>query len=191
MFKRILLTAVLGRGSDVHGADRRRGGPFRTGPRPQGPLGRSCAGLPRCAGLPGRAGLPRRAGLPGPRGDNYPSWHFRGFDKHPDLYWYPAGYGAGSSYNQGYWGGYGLNDVFGDDYYGSYGYRCNGYRDGYYYGSNGRPVESYGRPFYRRNADCESFHRRHGYWYGYSDCSRFEVEKGYCEDYDRHGHQRF
>lgn len=112
-----------------------------------------------------------------------PFWHYRGFDKHPDLYWYPAGYGAGAPYNQGYYpGGAVLTDVFGDDYYFAYGYRCNGYRDGYYYGLGGAPIAYYGRPFYRRNADCENYFRRHGSWYGANECSRFEVEKGYCED---------
>ena len=122
-------------------------------------------------------------------GDAYPFWHFRGYDKHPDLYWYPAGYGAGAPYLQGGFGyhpgGAVLTDVFGDDYYFAYGYRCNGYRDGYYFGADGEPISYYGRPFYRRNADCENYFQRHGSWYGFSDCSRFEVEKGHCDDYDR------
>jgi hypothetical protein len=123
----------------------------------------------------------------------YPNWHFRGVDRHPDLWWYPAGYGAGRSYfGNGYYPGNALlSDAFGNDYFLSYGYRCNGYRDGYYYGPDGDRLNFYGKPFHRRNADCESFFSRHGYWYGHSDCSRFEVEKGYCDDYDRHGHQRF
>ena len=178
MFKRILLTAVLGAGllltvSSVAEADHSRRDRDRKdhwGVR-----------------VPGFAA----GNWGGHRGDNYPFWHFRGFDKHPDLYWYPAGYGAGAGYLQGYVGAPVLNDVFDDGYYLNHGYRCNGYRDGYYYNGDGAPIEYYGRPFYRRNADCESFFHRNGYWYGTSDCSRFEVEKGYCEDYDRHGNRRF
>src|ERR1700704_1477933 len=40
------------------------------------------------------------------------------------------------------------------DYYRYYGSGCNGYRDGYYYGSNGRPYDRDGRPYYHRNSDC-------------------------------------
>jgi hypothetical protein len=179
LFKRILLTAVLGAGlvltvpfaaeadhKDGRDRDRKDWG----------------------IRLPGFWGAPRVG-----YGDTYPFWHYRGNTKHPDLYWYPAGYGAGAPYLQGgyYPGTPLLADVFGDDYYITYGYRCNGYRDGYYYGADGAPFESYGRPFYRRNADCESFFHRNGYWYGTSDCSRFEVEKGHCEDYDKHGRRKF
>ena len=166
----------LGRGAGTHGSAHRRG-------RSQGRRSR-----------PARTGAPALPGLWGHQqvryGDTYPFWHFRGYDKHPDLYWYPTGYGAGASYLQGGYGGYYpggavLTDVFGDDYYFAYGYRCNGYRDGYYFGADGAPISYYGRPFYRRNADCENYFNRHGSWYGFSDCSRFEVEKGYCDDHDR------
>ena len=138
--------------------------------------------------MPGYYGYGGYGAGVGVRGDNYPFWHYRGMDKDPDLYWYPAGYGAGAPYLQGgyYPGGPLLTDIFGDDYYFSYGYRCNGYRDGYYFDGNGDPIQYYGRPFYRRNADCDSYYKRHGSWYGYSDCSRFQVEKGYCDDHDRH-----
>lgn len=175
LFKRILLTAVLGAGllftvPNAAEADHRKDRDRRDhwGVRMPGFYGGGYV-----------------------RGDVTPFWHFRGFDKHPDLYWYPAGYGAGAPYNQGFWGAPVLDHVFDDGYFRSYGYRCNGYRNGYYHGADGAPIQYYGRPFHRRNADCESFFHRHGYWYGTSDCSRFEVEKGHCEDYDRHGHRRF
>jgi hypothetical protein len=177
LFKRILLTAVLGAGLvltvPMSAEADHKGGRDRD---------RKDWGI-RTPGLWGH----HQTGL---YGDSYPFWHYRGYDKSPDLYWYPTGYGAGAPYLQGglgyHPGGAVLTDVFGDDYYFAYGYRCNGYRDGYYYGSDGAPISYYGRPFYRRNADCENYHRRHGDWFGYSDCSRFEVEKGYCDDYDRH-----
>ena len=190
MFKRILLTAVLGGGllftvpnaADAHGKDRdkkeyNRDRHDNWGARlPGGYFG-------------GGYGYGSGAGYGAGYGGNVaPSWHFRGFDKHPDLYWYPVGYGqSGAGYlHNGYYGAPVLTDVFGDDYYFAYGYRCNGYRDGYYYGADGAPIVYYGRPFHRRNADCENYFQRHGRWYGTSDCSRFEVEKGYCDDRDRH-----
>jgi hypothetical protein len=115
-------------------------------------------------------------------GPNYGFLHFRGFDRSPDLYFYPDGYTAPGSWRAGGYGWYApvLTDVFGDDYYFSYGYRCNGYRDGYYIDGLGNPISVLGRPWYRRNADCEDFHRRNGYWYGANDCSRFDTESGYC-----------
>jgi hypothetical protein len=176
MFKRILLTAVLGGGllftvPQTAQADHKAKSESRDRKDHWG------------ARMPGYQGYYGGYG----RGDTQPFWHFRGFDKHPDLYWYPVGYGNGAGYlNNGYYGAPVLTDVFGDDYYFAYGYRCNGYRDGYYYGADGAPISYYGRPFQRRNADCENYYQRHGYWYGTSDCSRFEVEKGYCDDYDRH-----
>jgi hypothetical protein len=183
LFKRILLTAVLGAGlllsiplsaqaDHRDGRDRDR--------RDWGVL------------LPGFWG-PHHVG-PYSNGEvAYPNWHYRGLDRQPDLWWWPAGYGAARTYyGNGYYPGERvLSDAFGNDYFLAFGYRCNGYRDGYYYGPDGDRLNFSGRPFYRRNADCESFFHRHGYWYGYSDCSRFEVEKGYCDDYDRHGHRKF
>lgn len=185
LFKRILLTAVLGAGllitvPNAAEADRKqdRDRKDHWGIRAPGFYG----GYGPIGYVPGGGSL---------RGDVSPFWHFRGFDKRPDLYWYPAGYGAGARYNQGYVADPVFNDVFDDSYFVNYGYRCNGYRDGNYYGPDGAPMQYYGQPFYRRNADCESFFRRTGRWYGTSDCSRFEVEKGYCEDYDKDGRQRF
>jgi hypothetical protein len=170
LFKRILLTAVLGAGlvfsvTNTAQADHKRD-------RDRDRRDNWGVVLPG-----GYAGYGAWSG-------NRPFWHYRGFDKSPDLYWYPAGYGAGAPYLQGgyYPGGAVLTDVFGDDYYFAYGYRCNGYRDGYYFGADGAPIAYYGRPFYRRNADCENYFHRHGSWYGANECSRFEVEKGYCED---------
>ena len=134
MFKRILLTAVLGGGllftvpnaADAHGKDRDRHEDSRDRHDNWG------ARLPGYYG----GGYGYGAGLYGNGLGATPSWHFRGFDKHPDLYWYPVGYGqAGADYlHNGYYGTPVLADVFGDDYYFAYGYRCNGYRDGYYYG---------------------------------------------------------
>lgn len=171
MFKRILLTAVLAGGllfTIPNAADANRKHSDRTEARD-----RHDNWGERWAGYRGAYGF----------------LHFRGFDRSPDLYYYPVGYEAPGSWRAGVYGPgyYGpvLADTFGDDYYLAYGYRCNGYRDGFYYDGSGRPHEYYGRPFYRRNADCENFFRRHGRWYGTSDCSRFEVEKGYCDDYDR------
>jgi hypothetical protein len=179
LFKRILLTAVLGAGLvlsvpfSAAQADH-RGGRDRDrrdwGIRLGGPWG-------------------YYPGLYSNGAPAVPNLHYRGFDRRPEVWWYPAGYGAG----RGYFGnGYYPGDVpllvgtgFGDDYFVTYGFRCNGYRDGYYYGPDGDRLEFSGRAFYRRNADCEDYFLRHGVWFGYSDCSRFEVEKGYCDDHDR------
>jgi hypothetical protein len=173
LFKRILLTAVLGAGLVFSVTNTAQADHKNDRDRDR----RDNWGVVLSGGYYGGYGA---------YGDNYPFWHYRGFDKSPDLYWYPAGYGAGAPYLQGglgyYPGGAVLTDVFGDDYYFAYGYRCNGYRDGYYFGADGAPISYYGRPFHRRNADCENYFRRHGYWYGANECSRFEVEKGYCED---------
>jgi hypothetical protein len=118
-------------------------------------------------------------------GPSYGFLHFRGFDRSPDLYFYPEGYTAPGSWRSGYGFGYYapvLTDVFGDDYYVAYGYRCDGYRHGYYMDGLGNPISVLGRPFYRRNADCEDYFHRHGSWWGDTSCDRFDVEKGYCED---------
>jgi hypothetical protein len=119
-------------------------------------------------------------------GPSYGFLHFRGFDRSPDVYFYPDGYGAPGSWRSGYGYGYDapvLTDVFGDDYYVAYGYRCNGYRNGYYMDGLGNPISVLGRPFYRRNADCEDYHNRHGSWWGGdTSCDRFDVNHGYCED---------
>jgi hypothetical protein len=175
LFKRILLTAVLGAGLVLSvplaaEADHRDGG------------GRDRRDWGVLLPVWGHG-----AGLYSNGAPAVPNWHFRGVDQHPDLWWWPAGYGAARNY---YGGGYFpgnriLSDAFGDDYFFAYGYRCNGYRDGYYYGPDGDRLNFSGRPFYRRNADCENYYARHGSWFGYSDCSRFEVEKGYCDDHDR------
>ena len=186
LFKRILLTAVLGAGLLVTTVPNAAQADHKRDRDRKDHWGMRVPGWGFHGGHGGYGGY----GFVRPVGAT-PFWHFRGFDKHPDLYWYPAGYGAGAAYNQGYVADPVFNDVFGDDYFLINGYRCNGYRDGYYHGADGAPIVYYGRPFYRRNADCESFFRRHGYWYGTSDCSRFEVEKGYCEDYDSHGHRKF
>ena len=63
----------------------------------------------------------------------------------------------------------------------NYGYRCNGYRSGYYYDRHGRPFYGPdGRPYYRRNGDCDYYYQRYGRWYGESYCDRWEYEHGYC-----------
>src|SRR5207244_13545562 len=67
-----------------------------------------------------------------------------------------------------------------DGYYRYYGYRCNGYRDGYYYDRYGRPYYYGGRPYYRRNADCDWYYRHYGNWYGDPYCDRYDFESGYC-----------
>ena len=179
MFKRIVLTAVLGAGllltvpvtaqaDHKDGRDRDRRG----------------WGVLMPVGYWGHGPGLYNPGVYSNGEPAYPNLHFRGIDRRPDLWWYPAGYGAGRSYfGHGYYPGDRLlSDAFGNDYFLAFGYRCNGYRDGYYYGPDGDRLGFSGRPFYRRNADCESFFHRHGYWYGANECSRFEVEKGYCED---------
>ena len=64
-----------------------------------------------------------------------------------------------------------------DDYYRYYGYRCDGYRDGYYYGPDGRPY--YGDN-YHRNPDCDDYYRRYGSYYGTSYCDSYDYQTGYC-----------
>lgn len=100
-----------------------------------------------------------------------PRLQFRGFDRVPGFYYAPPGIGASSGYYLPY-----LADSFGDDYFQTYGYRCNGYRDGYYYGSGGRDGS------YRHNADCDDFYVRHGYWYGAPVCDRYDANVGYCDN---------
>ena len=102
-----------------------------------------------------------------------PSLLFTGFDRVPDFYYAPPGIGAPSS---GFYLPY-LTNFFGDDYFMSYGFRCNGYRDGYYFGRDGN---RYGN--YRHNADCDDFYVRHGYWYGVPVCDAYDVESGYCDN---------
>jgi hypothetical protein len=167
MFKRILLTAVLGGAlvfTTIPGSAMANGRWDRTETRDRHDyFGEAWMGY----------------------GPSYGFLHFRGFDRHPDLYFYPEGYTAPGAWRSGF-GYYApvLTDVFGDDYYFAYGYRCNGYRNGYYVDILGNPISVLGRPWYRRNADCEDFFTRHGYWYGANDCSRFDVEHGYCSKDD-------
>jgi Ni/Co efflux regulator RcnB len=66
------------------------------------------------------------------------------------------------------------------DYYGYYGSGCNGYRDGYYYDSNGRPYSRDGRPSYRRNGDCDNYYNNNGTYYGSPSCDRYDYQTGYC-----------
>ncbi|HEV7862359.1 MAG TPA: hypothetical protein VGR20_06650, partial [Acidimicrobiia bacterium] len=61
---------------------------------------------------------------------------------------------------------YSRNHGYDDDYYRYYGSGCNGYRDGYYYGSDGRPYSRDGSPYYRRNGDCDDYYNNHGSYYG-------------------------
>jgi hypothetical protein len=62
-----------------------------------------------------------------------------------------------------------------DDYYGYYGYGCNGYRDGWYYGPDGRRDG-----YYHRNADCDDYYRHYGSYYGSPYCSAYDYRTGYC-----------
>lgn len=69
-----------------------------------------------------------------------------------------------------------------DGYYGYYGYRCNGYRDGYYYDRYGRPIYGPdGRPYHRRNADCDNYYSRYHRYYGEPYCDRYDAATGYCD----------
>jgi len=67
-----------------------------------------------------------------------------------------------------------------DDYYRYYGSRCDGYRDGYYYGRDGRPYDYDDRPYYHRNADCDDYYRRYGTYYGSPYCDSYDYQTGYC-----------
>ncbi len=102
-----------------------------------------------------------------------PRLQFRGFDKVPGFYYAPPNIGAPSA---GYYLPY-LADVFGDEYFVSYGFRCNGYRDGWFYGRDGSREGGY-----RHNADCDDFYARHGYWYGVPVCDRYDDAVGYCDN---------
>jgi hypothetical protein len=102
-----------------------------------------------------------------------PRLTFRGFDRAPGFYYAPPGIGAPSA---GFYLPY-LTDFYGDDYFVSYGFRCNGYRDGYYYDHGGRRLSSY-----RHNADCDDYYVRHGNWYGVPVCDAYDADTGYCSD---------
>jgi hypothetical protein len=110
--------------------------------------------------------------------------HFRGSYNRPDLYFVHPGVGADNSYSAYYGGYYGARpvDFFGDDYFVTFGFRCNGYRDGYYYDRFDRPYVYNGAPRFHRNADCDDFFYRHGYWYGVPVCDRYDFESGYCDN---------
>jgi hypothetical protein len=101
-----------------------------------------------------------------------PRLQFRGFDRVPGFYYAPPGVGAEHGYYLPY-----LADSFGDDYFVTYGSRCDGYRDGWYYGRDGSRSGSY-----RHNADCDDFYVRHGYWYGVPVCDRYDDAVGYCDN---------
>jgi len=115
-------------------------------------------------------------GYVGPGTYEYGRLMFTGFDSPPKFYFAPPGIGAEHGYYLPY-----LTDVFGDDYYVSYGFRCNGYRDGYYYGHDGRRWAEGGHDVYRRNADCDDFYARHGFWYGVPVCDAYDAQSGYCD----------
>jgi hypothetical protein len=66
------------------------------------------------------------------------------------------------------------------DYYRYYGSGCNGYRDGYYYDSSGRPYSQNGSPYYRRNSDCDNYYRNNGSYYGSPSCDSYDYQSGYC-----------
>jgi hypothetical protein len=67
-----------------------------------------------------------------------------------------------------------------DNYYRDYGAGCNGYRNGYYYGRDGRPYSHDGSPYYRRNADCDNYYNSHGSYYGDPYCDSYDSQTGYC-----------
>ena len=73
-----------------------------------------------------------------------------------------------------------LDSGYDDDYYRYYGNGCNGYRDGYYYGPEGRPYSRDGHPYYRRNGDCDDYYRNYGSYYGSPYCDRYDYQTGYC-----------
>ena len=62
-----------------------------------------------------------------------------------------------------------------DDYYRYYGRGCDGYRDGYYYGPDGRPYSNY-----HRNPDCDYYYSRYGSYYGSPSCDAYDHQTGYC-----------
>jgi len=98
---------------------------------------------------------------------------FTGFNSAPDFYYAPPGVGAPSS---GFYLPY-LTNFYGDQYFVDYGFRCNGYRDGYYYGHGGRRLSSL-----RHNADCDDYFARHAIWFGAPTCEAFDPQSGYCSD---------
>ena len=169
MFKRIALTAFLGGAllfsmTSAATAHDRSGARYRH----DNYYGGGAWGAGYFGGYDGSYVIPAYA----------PRLQFRGFDKVPGFYYAPPGIGAPSA---GYYLPY-LADVFGDDYFVTYGFRCNGYRDGWYYNRDGSRWENGGSAFYRHNADCDDFYARHGYWYGDTACDRYDVENGYCDD---------
>ena len=176
MFKRILLTAVLGGGllftipssaqANPHASDSHQ--VFRHDH--PGDQGSSDWGGTFFGGYGGYYGSYRDYGsyvspLYAPR------LQFRGFDRVPGFYYAPPGIGA-PSYYLPY-----LADVFGDEYFVTYGFRCNGYRDGWYFNRDGSRSGSY-----RHNADCDDFYARHGYWYGIPVCDNYDAAVGYCDN---------
>lgn len=162
MFKRIALTAFLGgallfsltTAATAHD----RGGAHYRHDNYYGPA----YGAGFLGGYDGAYVLPQYA----------PRLQFRGFDRVPGFYYAPPNVGAPSS---GYYLPY-LADSFGDEYFVTYGFRCDGYRDGYYYGRDGGRQGSY-----RHNADCDDFYVRHGYWYGPQVCDSYDDATGYCD----------
>ena len=60
-----------------------------------------------------------------------------------------------------------------------YGYQ-NGYRDGYYYGPDGRPYDRDGRAYYHRNTDCDDYYNQYGTYYGSPYCDSYDYQTGYC-----------
>lgn len=98
---------------------------------------------------------------------------FTGFDSAPDFYYAPPGVGAPSS---GFYLPY-LTNFYGDQYFADYGFRCNGYRDGYYYDHGGRRASSF-----RHNADCDDYFARHAVWFGAPTCDAYDAETGYCSN---------
>ena len=101
---------------------------------------------------------------------------FAGFDRPPNFYFAPPGIGAEHGYFLPY-----LPNVFNDDYFVSYGFRCNGYRDGFYYGPGGRRWSRDGVDVFRRNADCDDYYARYGIWYGVPVCDAYDDATGYCD----------
>jgi hypothetical protein len=75
---------------------------------------------------------------------------------------------------------YSRHHGYDNDYYRYYGSGCNGYRDGYYYGPDGRPYSRNGSPYYRRNADCDDYYNHNGSYYGDRYCDSFDAQTGYC-----------
>jgi hypothetical protein len=66
------------------------------------------------------------------------------------------------------------------DYYNYYGSGCNGYRNGYYYGPDGRPYDRNGSPYYHRNGDCDDYYQNSGSYYGSPSCDSYDYQTGYC-----------